>query len=55
MRDQSLGRLLSGLVLLGTGDHIIIDINYFPSFKEVVDAPEKLRVAILRHLSVVGA
>lgn len=34
-----------------TGDHVIIDVNYFPSFKEVPEAPAKLRMTILQAIS----
>jgi hypothetical protein len=33
------------------GDHVVVDVNYFPSFKEVPAAPSKLRIAVLQALS----
>ena len=35
------------------GDHVVVDVNYFPSFKEVPAAPSKLRIAVLQALSEV--
>lgn len=32
---------------------MVVDVNYFPSFKEVPAAPSKLRIAVLQALSEV--
>lgn len=33
--------------LVCTGDHVVVDVNYFPSCADVDDAPAALRAAML--------
>jgi hypothetical protein len=42
------------IVARGTGELLVVDVNYFPSFKEVEDFPARLR-AFLRAKAAVAA